>query len=84
MEWNRCPQAGEPVTARLRDILVGFVTASGPLVNAVFLASPLVTTADEDHGLDSTIVAGALVASARAMPPYFGGGCSSSSSSSSG
>jgi hypothetical protein len=56
--------AGEPVTAGWRDILVGFVTVSGPLINELFLASPMVTTAHEHHRLDMAIVNGALVATA--------------------
>lgn len=56
--------AGEPVTAGVRDILVGFVTAAGPLVNEMFLASPTVTAACEHKRLDTAIVNGALIETA--------------------
>ena len=58
--------AGEPVTAGRRDILVGFVTVAGPAVNEVFLASHMVTKAQEHPRLDAPIVNGALVATALA------------------
>lgn len=56
--------AGEPVTAGVRDILVGFVTVTGPAVNEVFLASNIVIKAEEHPRLDTAIVNGALVATA--------------------
>jgi len=58
--------AGEAVTSGVRDILVGFVTVSGYAVNEVFLASNMVTKAEEHPRLDRAIVAGALVTTALA------------------
>ena len=57
--------AGDPITAGVRCILVGFVSASGPDVNDAFLASSMVTAAVEHQRLDLAIVNGALVSTAR-------------------
>lgn len=54
--------AGETVTQGVRDIIVGFVTCSGPAINQLFLASKKVATAQEHPRLDSAIVNGALLA----------------------
>ena len=56
--------AGEPVTSGVRDILVGFITVSGPAISETFLASHMVIKADEHPRLDTAIVNGALVATA--------------------
>ncbi len=58
--------AGEMVTKGVRDILVGFVTASGTCINETFLASHMVTRCPvDDNGLlDSPIVNGALIRTA--------------------
>ena len=57
--------AGETVTAGARDVIVGFVIVSGASVNEAFLASPVVTAACEHPRLDTPIVNGALIATAR-------------------
>ena len=56
--------AGEAVTAGVRDILVGFITVSGPAINENFLESKMVTAAHEHPRLDAAIVNGAVVATA--------------------
>ncbi len=58
--------AGEKVVNGVRDILVGFVTATGPAINEIFLASRMVTRAScTDAGvLDWAIVNGALIKTA--------------------
>lgn len=58
--------SGEKVDRGMRDILVGFVTATGPAINEVFLASHMVTRAScSDAGiLDLAIVNGALISTA--------------------